>query len=190
MNLLILPLLFIVASTAEHEFSIRSDENVASIRSDMAKDTPILMKIPIYHASPCIENLLREAAKANRRYYDPNIYFYSLSFRKERNHRYLLIEPGRYKSSIAFDYVDVLKISSSIFLCRGDIAADTLFKSTDDAFLNVSLIKRKNSDDFDYGMEPSLRGSYNECSGIKISLEVYTRAIIPGYKMEAPRRNS
>jgi hypothetical protein len=190
MNLLILSFVFMLPSTPEHDFGNRTDGNVAGITTDVAKDTTILMKIPVYHASPCIENLLRQVAKANRRNYDPKTYFNSLLFKKEGDKRYLVIELGRYKSSRVFDYVGVLRIYSSIFLCRGDIRADTLFRSNNDAFLNVSLVKRKNSDDFDYGKEPSLRGSYQECSGIRISLEVYTRATIPGYRMEKPKRKS
>jgi hypothetical protein len=78
----------------------------------------------------------------------------------------------------------VIKIHGSIFLCRGDVATDTLFKSNNDAFVSIYLGGKKETGDFDYGVEPSLRGSYQECNGIKISLEIYTRATLPGYKME------
>lgn len=160
------------------------NEDILSKGEGFSRDTSIKKRLPLYHASPCIEDLLKQVTNANRRYYDPQEYFYSLSFKKDARKRYLVIETGKYKSSRVFDYVGVIKVDKSIFLCRGDIAADTLFKPDNNARLNVYLAAKKDTDDFDYGIEPSLRGSYQECNGIKISLEVYTRAPLPGYKMK------
>ena len=172
----------------EYVFVNHTDVDILSGAKDFVEATNLIeKKLPIYHASPCIENLLRQVVKANRGYYDPKKYFYSLSFKREGDKRFLVIESGKYKSSRVFDYVGVIKIYSSIFLCRGDIATDTLFKSNSDAFLSVYLGDKKDADDFDYGVEPSLSGSYQECNGIKISLEIYTRATLPGYKIEEPK---
>jgi hypothetical protein len=148
-------------------------------------DTNILnKKLPIYHAISCIDDLLKHVVNANQKFYDPKKYFYSLSLKRQGEKRYMVIESGRYKSSRAFDYIGVIKIGGSIFLCRGDIATDTLFKMNKNAFLKVYLESAKQSDNFDYGAEPSLRGSYQECTGINISLEIYTRGTLPGYKMK------
>lgn len=148
-------------------------------------DTSILSKkLPVYDVISCIDNLLKQVVNANQRFYAPKKYFYSLSFKRQGDKRYLVIEVGRYKSSRVCDYVGAIKVGSSIFLCRGDITTDTLFKINKKAFLNVHLESAKQSDNFNYGVEPSLRGVYQECRGINISLEIYTRATLPGYKME------
>lgn len=185
MKSLIFSFIFISITASRHVFANYSEVNILGGTRGLVEDTDIIKKrLPIYHSSSCIEELLRQVVKANRGYYDPNKYFYSLSFKKEGGKRYLVIESGKYKSSRVFDYVGVMKIYGSIFLCRGDIASDTLFKSDNDAFLSVHLERKKVTKDFDYGVEPSLRGLYQQCNGIKISLEIYTRASLPGYKME------
>lgn len=185
MKLLILSLIFASTVVSNDVPISHLDGHVLGASQGFSRDTgTIEKKLRLYHASSCIEDLLKQVTKANRKYYDPKEYFYSLSFKKDGSKRYLVIETGRYKSSRAFDYVGVIKVNKSIFLCRGDIAADTLFKPDDDAFLNVYLSAKKDMDGFDYGTEPSLRGSYQECNGIKISLEIYTRAPLPGYKMK------
>lgn len=148
-------------------------------------DTNIVIKnLPIYHEISCITDLLKQIVKANHKFYDNKYFFYSLSLKKERDIRYLVIESARYKSSKTSDYVGAIKVSSAIFLCRGDITTDTIFKRNNDDFLNVYLKIKKGSEDFNYGIEPSLRGLYRECDGIKIYLEIYTRATLPGYGME------
>jgi hypothetical protein len=185
MKLLILSLIFMSTVGSNHVIIYHLDENILVVGKGLTRDTGIIKKrLPIYRASSCIEDLLKQVTKANRRYYDPKEYFYSLSFKENGNNRYLVIETGKYKSSRVFDYRGVIKVDKAIFLCRGDIDADTLFKPNNDAFLNVYLTQEKDTSDFDYGMEPSLRGSYQECNGIKISLEIYTRATLPGYKMK------
>jgi hypothetical protein len=37
---------------------------------------------------------------------------------------------------------------------------------------------------FNFGLEPSLRGLYQECNEITIYLEIYTQATLPGYRMK------
>jgi hypothetical protein len=185
MKFLILSLIFMSTVASSHVAIGYPDEDILGGGEGFSRDTGIIKKrLPVYHASSCIEDLLKQVTKANRRYYDPKEYFYSLSFKKDARKRYLVIETSKYKSSRVVDYVGVIKVNKSIFLCRGDIAADTLFKPDNDARLNVYLAAKKDTSDFDYGVEPSLRGSYQECNGIKISLEIYTRAPLPGYKME------
>jgi hypothetical protein len=185
MKFLILLLIFMSTVVSKHVTINHPDKDILDGGEGFSRDTSLIKKrLPLYHASSCIEDLLKQVTKANRRYYDPKEYFYSLSFKKDARKRYLVIETGKYKSSRVFDYVGVIKVNKSIFLCRGDIAADTLFKPDNDALLNVYLAAKKDTGDFDYGIEPSLRGSYQECNGIKISLEIYTRASLPGYKME------
>lgn len=178
--------MFMSTVVSNHVAINHPDEDILGGGKDFSRDTSIVKKrLPLYHASSCIEDLLKQVTKANRRYYDPKEYFYSLSFKKDARKRYLIIETGKHKSRGVLDYIGVIKVDKSIFLCRGDIAADTLFKPDNDAFLNVYLAAKKDTINFDYGIEPSLRGSYQECNGIKISLEIYTRAPLPGYKMEA-----
>ncbi|MBZ4192071.1 hypothetical protein [Niabella beijingensis] len=141
-------------------------------------------KLPVYNAINCIDNLLKEIVKANHKFYKSSQDFYSMSFKKKNNKRYIVIEVGQYKSSNALDYIGAIKINNAIFLCRGDITLDTIFRRIDHSFINVCLKKSSNPASFDFGTEPSLRGQYQECLGIDISLEVYTKAALPGYKME------
>ena len=140
--------------------------------------------LPIFKAAPCMGNLLRQVVSANRRFYDPKKHYYSLSYQRKGNQRYLVIESGEYKRSKVFDYVGVIKFNGHVFLCRGDIAAEAIFKREKGAFLTVHLEKGVPSDEVEFGSEPSLRGLYQECSGIEINLEVYTRAKLLGFKME------
>jgi hypothetical protein len=66
-----------------HVFVNYSDVNILGGATGLAEDTDIIKKrLPVYHSSPCIEDLLRQVVKANRGYYDPKKYFYSLSFKK------------------------------------------------------------------------------------------------------------
>src|SRR5450631_983484 len=184
MNLLILSFLLISSGKSENAFAKYADYKTAIRRNEFISDTnSIKKKLPIYHAVPCIDKLLRQVVEVNHKYYDPNKYFYSLSFKKEGGKRYLVIESSLYNSCKVFDYLGAMKISGSTFLCRGDIAADTLFIVNRDVFLDVYLKNTKKSNEFNFGFEPSLRGLYQECNGIKINLEIYTRAPLPGYRM-------
>ena len=160
------------------------DSKVKNVYDRSGIDTGIVEKQqPLYLALPCVDNLLKLIGKANHKFYDAKKYFYSLSFKKEGERRYLVIEAVQYKSSTAMDYVGAIKVPDAIFLCRGDISTDTLFKLKDNAYLNVSLKSAKDSDAYNYGMEHTLSGLY-QCDKIFIHLEIYTRAILAGYRME------
>lgn len=183
MNLLIFSFVLISFGKSDNALDKYNDTKIINYRC--FDDTNIIeKKLPIYHAIPCIDDLLKRIVKANHKFYNIKKNFYSLSLKKERDIRYLVIESAQYKSSKAFDYVGAIKVSRAIFLCRGDIRTDTLFKLNSDEFLNVYLKNTKGSEDFNYGIEPSLRGLYRECSEINVSLEIYTRATLPGYRME------
>jgi hypothetical protein len=183
MNLLILSFVLISLTKSQNDFDKYISTEI--MNNKCFDDTNVVKKkLPIYKTSPCIENLLKQIVVANRRFYDVRKNFYSLSLKKEREKEYLVIELGEYKSSRTFDYVGAIKVSRAIFLCRGDITIDTLFKLNNDKFLDVCLKKAKGSENFNYGIEPSLRGLYPECYGVNISLEVYTPAALRGYKME------
>jgi hypothetical protein len=169
---------------SETTFDKYSDNKIVSGINKCVDDSDIIKKkLPIYDAIPCIDNLLKQVVKANHRFYDTKKYFYSLSFKKEGAKRYLVIESGQYKSSRVLDYIGVIKISGAIFLCRGDITTDTLFKISNNTFLTILLQGTKDSEYIDYGFEPILSGLYQECTELKIYLEIYTRATLPGYKM-------
>lgn len=185
MNLLTVSFLLMSLVKLENTFVKYDDNKIVSITNKCSDDTNVIKKkLPIYHVVDCIGNLLRQVVKANNEYYDPKIYFYSLSFKKEGDRRYLVIESSQYKSSKVFDYVGAVKISGATFLCRGDITIDTIFRMDNNTFLNVCLKSTKAAGDFNYGLEPSLRGLYQECNEIKINLEIYTRATLPGYRMK------
>jgi hypothetical protein len=185
MNILTLSFVLMSLVKLESTFAKYDDYKIVSITNKCSDDTNVIKKkLPIYHVMDCFGNLLRQIVKANHRYYDPKIYFYSLSFKKEGDRRYLVIESSKYKSSKVFDYIGAVKMSGATFLCRGDITIDTIFRKHTNTFLNVYLKRTKEADDFDYSVEPSLRGLYQECNEIKINLEIYTRATLPGYRME------
>jgi hypothetical protein len=70
-------------AVSEHVFANQADVDILRGTKGFAEDTNVVKKkLPIYRASPCIENLLRQVVKANRGYYDPKKYFYSLSFKR------------------------------------------------------------------------------------------------------------
>jgi hypothetical protein len=184
MKLIILSIALVAFKNDGYTLSEYLNSGVMTINK-FGVDTEIVNKqLPIYHAIPCVDNLLKQVVKANHKYYDAKKYFYSLSLKKEGEKRYLVIEAVQYKSSPVMDYVGAIKVSGAIFLCRGDISIDALLKLNGNNFLNVSLKSAKNADVFNYGMEPTLRGVYQECDKININLEIYTRGTLPGYKME------
>jgi len=83
MNLLIFSFIFMPLAVPEYVFVNHTDVDILSGAKDFVEATNLIeKKLPIYHASPCIENLLRQVVKANRGYYDPKKYFYSLSFKR------------------------------------------------------------------------------------------------------------
>ncbi len=78
------------------------------------------------------------------------------------------------------DYVGILKIDSVSFLCRGDFKQDPIFKVLSLQEVKVTLQRDKyDAGNYSYNNEPSLQGSYDECLGIPIHLEVYTKGRIP-----------
>jgi hypothetical protein len=184
MKLLIFCIALIALKNREYVSGEHVDSKVVNVYDKCGIDTGIVEKqLPLYLAVPCVDNLLKQIAKANHKFYDSKKYFYSLSFKKEGEKRYLVIEAVQYKSSTAVDYIGAIKVPGAIFLCRGDISTDTLFKLIDNDHLNVSLKSARDSNVYNYGMEPTLSGLYH-CDKIIMELEIYTRAILPGYRME------
>jgi hypothetical protein len=159
--------------------------NMKFISNDYVLDTDIVnKKLPVYDAMSCINNLLKQIVKANHKFYDPKKYFYSLTLKRTNEKRYLVVEVVRYKSSSVMDYIGAIKVSDAIFLCRGDIATDTLFKLNNDTAISVCLKSAEETDVSGMGMEPVLRGLYQECDKININIEIYTQAALPDYKMK------
>jgi hypothetical protein len=139
--------------------------------------------LPVYKANACLTNLLMAIVKANKHYYSPNKFFYSLTFNKGKSVKYVNISAEQWDAAKSLDYSGVIKINYATFLCRGDFATDSLFYKDKPGFLRIKLRQINDSTDTPINIEPSLRGAYQECSGQRISLEIYTQGEIPGYKM-------
>jgi hypothetical protein len=154
------------------------------ITNKQSSDTIYFDKnLPVYKASVCLTNLLVAIVKANKQYYSPNKFFYSLTFNKGKSVKYVNISAEQWHASKSLDYSGVIKINYATFLCRGDFATDSLFYKDKLGFLRIKLRQINDSTDIPINIEPSLRGAYQECSGQRISLEIYTQGEIPGYKM-------
>jgi hypothetical protein len=139
--------------------------------------------LPVYKTNACLTNLLVEIAKSNRQYYNQDKYFYSLTFDKGESVKYMNVSAEQWDAATSLDYSGVIKINYATFLCRGDFAADSLFHKVKLVFSRIKLRQINDSTDMPLNIEPSLRGAYQECSGQRISLEIYTRGEIPGFKM-------
>lgn len=143
--------------------------------------------LPVYQARACLSSLLTAVVKANKKYYSPDEFFYSLSFNKGKAVKYLNITAEHWTAAKSLDYSGVIKLNNATFLCRGDFATDSLFYKVKHDFLRVKLRQINDRTDMPLNIEPSLRGAYQECMGERISLEVYTRGEMPGFKMKERR---
>jgi hypothetical protein len=141
---------------------------------------PYYVNLPEYQVDPCLVKFLAAVSASNRPYYDAGKYFYSLTFREAKGYRYMHIRVEKWLEARDTDYVGILKIDSVSFLCRGDFKKDPIFKVLPLQEVKVRLQRdKKDPDNYIYNNEPSLQGSYNECQGIPIHLEVYTKGRIP-----------
>lgn len=144
------------------------------------KDSLYNVNLPEYQVDPCLAKFLAAVTASNRSYYGADKYFYSLTFREAKESRYMHIRAEKWLEARDTDYVGILKIDSVSFLCRGDIKKDPIFKVLPLQEVKVSLQRDKNDpNDYVYFHEPSLQGIYNECQGMPIYLEVYTKGRIP-----------
>jgi hypothetical protein len=140
---------------------------------------PHYLNLPEYQVDPCLSNFLAEISASNKRYYDAEKYFYSLTFREAKGYRYMYIRVEKWLEARDTDYVGILKMDSVSFLCRGDLKKDPIFKALALQEVKVKLQQDKTApDNYTYNNEPSLQGSYDECQGIPIHLEVYTKGRI------------
>lgn len=140
-------------------------------------------KLPEYQASSCLSNLFISIVKSNTRFYNPNKYFYSVTFNKRSNQKYLNVTPVLWRNAKNLDYTGVLKIRNVIFLCRGDFESDSLFKKKTSTTIRIKLQQSKDSTDWDpFTLDPSLDGVFYDCRGLPIHVEVYTEGKIQGYE--------
>lgn len=140
-------------------------------------------RLPEYQVSPCLFNLLTSIEKSNTKFYSPTKFFYSLTFNKGNNQKYLNVTPEEWSNAKSMDYTGILKIKNVTFLFRGDFENDSLFKRKSLNRIRVKLQQSKDSTDIvPFFTEPSLDGAFYECKGLPIYVEVYTRGKVPGYE--------
>lgn len=185
-------LILLIGGLVERPSEVEDNINYPISHSSIANgDTASVDKnLPVYQAKPCLSSLLMAVGKANKKYYSPDTFFYSLTFLKAARVKYLNISVERWKAAKSLDYSGVIKFNYVIFLCSGDFATDSLFYKVNSQFLRIQLRQVNDSADIPLNTEPSLRGAYQECNGQRISLEIYTRGQMPGYKMRERQPSS
>ena len=142
-------------------------------------------KLSEYQINPCLSILLTSVADANRKYYNADTFFYALTFKRGKNQKYLSISTDRWHDAKLLDYDGMIKVKNISFLCRGDFKEDSLFKRLDSSALRVQLQKAKDiTDAIPFFIEPSLQGTYFDCQGMPIYIEVYTKGKIPAFEMK------
>src|SRR5579871_3727450 len=85
------------------------------------------LNLHFYSANSCLQELLSNIVQSNKEYYDPAIYFYSLTFDKGQKLRYLNVTPIRWEYVRDRDYSGIIKAYGASFLLRGDFKQDSLF---------------------------------------------------------------
>jgi hypothetical protein len=155
------------------------------------KDSLHYVNLAEYEVDHCLAKFLAVISASNRQYYDAEKYFYSLTFREAKGYRYMNIRAEKWLEARDTDYVGILKVDSVSFICRGDINKDPIFKKLPLKETKVRLQRDKNDpNDYIYFHEPSLQGVYNECQGMPVYLEIYTKGKIPALERKVhPLKN-
>ena len=142
------------------------------------------LRVPEYHASACIKKLFVAIVESNKQNYNPQDYFYSVTFKESNNVLYMTVSSVRWTQTSHLDYVGIIRLNKASFLLRGDLDKGGVFERDSNSVLSV-LLKKEDSDTSElFFNEPSLRGGYRLCKPMPIDLEVYTKNKISGFDMK------
>jgi hypothetical protein len=148
-------------------------------------ETLFIKTLPIYQADDCLLGILKSIDFANKKNYNSDLYYYSLTFKKEKKYRYLVISAEKWEESKSLDFCGVLLVNNASFLLRGDINQDKVFKKTGSIKTGINLKLDKDSASFiPFVIEPVLQGTYFKCKGLPIYIEVYVQDQIPNFEMK------
>jgi len=143
------------------------------------------INLPVYELSPCLLGLLTAVTESNKDNYNKDEFFYSLIFEEGKKYRYINIMPERWLASSYADYAGALKINGMVFLFRGKLDRDSIFKKNLLDQIRVKLQHTKDDiSNNSFFNEPSLQGVYHECSGMPIYVEIYTKSKIKDFDMK------
>ena len=81
--------------------------------------------LPVFKANKCLASLLTAVVRANKQYYKPDKFFYSLMFKKGDHAKYLNISIEKWSAAKSIDYSGVIKFDYATFLCSGDFLNDS-----------------------------------------------------------------
>ncbi len=146
----------------------------------------ISLTLPQCRLHSCLSNLCRDVIQSNKQYYSRESYFYSLTFKKGTKDDYISLNATRIGNARFFDYAGMSAIDSMPILLRGDFIQVTIFKKIRRPEFKIKLQRINEADEILIVSEPSLQGLYQQCTGRRIYLEVYTKGKIAGYGMKFP----
>lgn len=146
----------------------------------------VSLKLPQYRLDSCLSTLCMDVIESNKQYYPREFYFYSLTFKKGTKDDYISLSAARIEDARFFDYAGMSTIDSMSILLRGDFIQDSIFKEIHRPKFEIKLQRIEESNKLQFLKEPSLQGLYQECTGRRIYLEVYTKGKIGDYGMKLP----
>jgi hypothetical protein len=148
------------------------------------KGDPVLNEeVPEYYVDTCLSKFLIAIVKSNAKHYMSGKYFYSLSWKKDKKYRYLNISRQLWESPEKVSYEGAIKLEGGTFLCRGDFRQDPIFHQEKN-YLSIKLKVNKDSNtSIPIPEDPVIQGVFDQCEGLPIYAEIYTKEEIPGYKM-------
>lgn len=146
--------------------------------STMIKD------LQAYKTDPLLYDLLKTVVSSNQQNYDPNKYFYSLTWGIATSHRQLTIIPAQWDAPSEMNYKGIIKVTGINFLLAGDIGQDTIFFKKDTGKkIRVKILRTRKDDLLPLPIEPILQGMLNNDTQPPVYVEVYTKSPIAGYDM-------
>jgi len=152
-----------------------------------------------YKVDTCLYGLFKEIIRADRKVSKliPDFLFYSVTFKLNEEYRYLDISTERWNKSAFLDYTGIIVIDGVSFLCRGDFENDFLFQKVNANKIKVNLRKPKvfGTDSLDLKYVPliydkSFYGTYNECKGLPVYMDIFIKGEIKGFKMYLKKNNN
>lgn len=161
-------------------FSCNSKPKPSQITSHFNSGDVGKKELDKYIVDSCLENLFQSVANSNDKVYASETFFYSITYQKSSTQRYLKIEPQAFKSSRYTNFEGGCKIGRNVFLLRGDIDNDPLFRKQVNSTLTVDF--SVSSDTTPFIEDPILDGYFGGCNGQPIYMEVFAREEISGYE--------
>lgn len=145
-------------------------------------DSIVVLTLPRYKVDSCLVDLLSVIAKNHR---DHHKKYYSLSFFIVKTNAILRIWPEHLNQLKYADYSGFFVLDDSRFFCRGDISKTAIFKptGTKTTFRGV-IAKRSKNGNVLFLVDPILQGTFNDCKGISINVEVYSTKPIKEVKIQ------